>query len=214
MSDPALSSMKSQHPQLKVPYIEITERELKTAEGVHATIDIGNTALKLYNGARAYRDYNWLLNQPRFNAAGNFRGMVVSAKAKAAYIVNIKNAQVLEEFAKHAAFAGAAIEFAKNVSQSQFTNDPLLNFQMLTSDAESAISRVLAGTVTGPIHLTTAGLMQVCGGLGVSTRYVAVANNAVVRLETTIDNVTAPSAITGYNNAIARVIITTVIPSD
>jgi hypothetical protein len=65
------------------PIIELIHSQHKAAEQVDHRVgqaDLGRIAMQVVMGGRAFRNYSALSNTAALNKAGNFRGMVVSAK--------------------------------------------------------------------------------------------------------------------------------------
>jgi hypothetical protein len=138
-------------------YVELIETKTEKVERA-------NNVAKAITAAQAFRRYEWLqrvpgklvwnLGAPSKNAAGDFRGMVLSARWKSAFNVTVKAGEVLEKIGTFASIAAAITnsygEIDKIVrSQESWDRKSAKLGAQLTGMA----MHVLTGVVTPTAHL-------------------------------------------------------------
>jgi hypothetical protein len=88
-------------------------------QNIKAVIEVGddvNGVIKIISGTEAYRKYNWILDLPKRNVSGNFRGMVINARWRMVHDVSsnvgelLGNIAVLVSLAEEAKRSGGAME--------------------------------------------------------------------------------------------------------
>lgn len=140
-------------------------------KGVDATDNI-NKVVRIIAGSEAYRRYNWLKAVPATNAAGNFRGMVISARWKTAFQFSNKLAGRLEVAGNYLLFASLAVGVynnSKKIDQIWHSNasdgEKAAQLSAMTS---ALILGALGGVVPAGTHLlmmSLQGYLLTAGGL-------------------------------------------------
>jgi hypothetical protein len=152
---------KSHRPVLEL--IHRTEKAVAHFDHCHSQVDLGNTAIGALAGARAFRDYDWLTNAAATNAAGNLRGMVVSAKWRVAFRYSDRIGKHLGNSGLLAAFAAGIGEAEEELGQLANSNDSaLIKGARIAAIAGTAALRALGGTVPAGTHLIYKSLQGWC----------------------------------------------------
>ena len=128
-------------------------------------------------GLQAFRGYNWMTDVRTANTAGNFRGMVVSARWATAYEVVAPAAKLIGNVATVASIAANAIDMAPQFEAVYRSNDSAANKGLrYTSLAGTVAQKTLAGIVVSGVHLIYLPLILACnaapgaaGGSGITT---------------------------------------------
>ena len=138
--------------------IEIIDASLGDVDRV----DSLNKVFRIIAGSEAYRRYSWLKNIPGTNVAGNFRGMVVSARWESAYQISNKFADALESAGDLLLLASLAVNLYKNsgkIQRIRESHEPSLTkaarFSALTS---SLILGTIGGIIPEGAHLLSLSL--------------------------------------------------------
>lgn len=121
-------------------------------------------------GLQAFRDYNWMEQvvggwgaTRGLNAAGNFRGMVVSSRWATTYEVISPYANAIGNVATVASIASNAIDLAPQFEAIYASSDsPGIKGLKYTSLAGTVAQKTLAGIVTGGVHLIYLPLVFSC----------------------------------------------------
>jgi hypothetical protein len=119
--------MMSQSHKERHPILEVIHRSEKTVSKVDqrlSQVDLGNTAIRAVAGTHAFRDYNWLTNVAATNAAGNLRGMVVSAKWRVAFRYSSQIGEYVENIGLLAGFAAGIAEAERELERLANSNEP------------------------------------------------------------------------------------------
>lgn len=155
------------HPR---PILEIVHQELDfaghTIEGSSALAS-GFKAVAASHTFRKYGFLNVLQNTYPTNIAGNFRGIVISARWKTVFHYISERGERLENF-------GTIVSFAANVAEMghefeavhYYETDATLKSMRYAALAGTAAERTLAGIVTGGVHLTYKSMEGYCMMLG------------------------------------------------
>lgn len=159
-------------------------------EIVHEWAEYGHhlaSGFKAIAAVHTYRRYG-LLNVlqktlPR-NKAGNFRGMVISARWKTAFHYTSDVGEVLENVGLFASFATNLADAGHEFELVHHSNlEPTLKGMRYAALAGTAAERALAGMVTGSVHLAYRSMQGYCmmaGLLGGSAQ--SAANQCIVTL--------------------------------
>jgi hypothetical protein len=144
---------------------------------VHQSDKVSGSASYVANGVQAiaglqaFRNYNWMEQvvggwgaMRGFNAAGNFRGMVVSSRWATTYQVISPYANAIGNVATVAAIAGNAVDMAPQFEAVYASSDsPTIKGLKYTSLAGTVAQKTLAGIVTSGVHLIYLPLVFSCG---------------------------------------------------
>ena len=139
----------------------------------------GRLAARAVAASEAFRRYDWLKNVPVTNISGGLRGMVVSARWRAAFSILSQDEKALSQFSRvgkvmkgvelfgHIAFvAGFAANVLKSLDEIEGilgSNDPWsTKAAKLGPQATSIASRTLAGFVTSGVDLLALSLQGYC----------------------------------------------------
>lgn len=175
----------------------------------HSTDQVaGNVSYTLngfraFTGLQSFRSYDWMTDVAATNVAGNFRGMVVSARWATAYNVISSTAKVFENVATVASLAATVMDMSGEFEKVYRSKDSAVvkaqKYSLLTS---IVAQKTLAGIVTGPVHLFYQSLILGCDAVaksgGNSTVTSAanvcslVVNKADVIVESTVNYITDP----------------------
>jgi hypothetical protein len=188
------------------PVIEILGSIANTLDNEILALSTANAFAKLYTGTQAFRRYSWFFNRYQLNSVSNLRGMVVDTRSKAVYDVLVENGEALDRYASYLLVAALAIELAKNLRATRFTNDRMTNVQLVLADVESAVLRTLAGQVTGPVDFVARKLASACGAVGVPSRYCSDIETTSARMDYTVESSTSPSAVMAFSQKAADAI--------
>ena len=139
------------------PVIELIHRQHKPAEWASHHLDqadVGRTGLQIVMGGRAYREYNALSNTVGLNKAGNFRGMVVSARWKTLFRHTSHIGEYMENIGYLAALAAGIAESAPKMEKILRSSDSAtLKGMHITATAGTIAQRALAGAVPAGAHM-------------------------------------------------------------
>jgi hypothetical protein len=155
-------------------------------------------------GMQAFRSYSWMTDVRALNEAGNFRGMVVSARWATAYNVVSKAGDVVGTVATVASIASNAMQMAPQFEEVYRSNDnATIKGLRYVSLSGTVAQRTLAGIVTGGVHLIYLPLIMGCGAVAKSESGTkigsaagvcsAVVNNADALVKSSADYVTDPN---------------------
>ncbi len=157
-------------------------------------------AAKTIAGSEAYRKYNWIHSAPVRNAAGNFRGMVISSRWKAVFHFA---EDALKPVERVALFASLAV----NIAKSKDEVDQILASQdnwafkgaRLSAQVSSVCLRTSLGVVPAGAHLlalSLGGYLRLADMAGLHR--AATWNRALQSLDTDLD--TTFDTVTDGNN--------------
>jgi hypothetical protein len=184
--------------------VELGEEAHKAADGIHTFLEYGNKAFQYWNGTRAFRRYSWIMNKPVRNAAGNFRGMVVSKKWRTAYDVTIENAEKLEKFGNYLFLAGVAVDIAKkhekigHVLHSNMATSEKV--QRLTAMGSMAIFNAVGAPIPGVTHLVAGKLAQACHLAGAPQSWSTNIQAVDIAVRTSYDTLMDSDNVVHYVN--------------
>lgn len=208
-------SIHSPHFHLPIhAVIEVTHDVTEKLEKGVERVTHGTKAFKLMSGTVAFRHYDWLHNLPRVNVSGNFRGMVLSAKWKSAFLISSRAAEGLEKVEPLATklnlYASLALNLAhavpdfERVAKSQ--DDAAVKIGKFGALAASVSSKTLIGVVEGPSHAVLHGLSKAFSTAGMFFHNGAITNagqlvdKADINVVNLADNVTNPKNIFKFFN--------------
>ncbi len=153
----------------------------------HATDKVlGNVSyaangFRAITGLEAFRSYDWMTDTAALNVAGNFRGMVISARWATAYQVVGTTANVIGNVATVASLASNIINLAPQFEQVYRSRDSGLakaqRYSLLTS---IVAQKTLMGIITGGVHLIYTPLIFGCGAVAKAAGDGKVASAAFV----------------------------------
>jgi hypothetical protein len=159
---------------------------------------------RAYTGLQAFRTYEWMTDTAALNVAGNFRGMVVSARWASAYTVLSSAANKIGNVATVASIAGNMIDLAPKFEQIYKSKDSAAvkaqKYSLLTS---IVAQKTLAGIVTSGVHLIYLPIIAGCGavakaggGGGITSAAdvcSTVVQNADALVKTSVNYITDPA---------------------
>jgi hypothetical protein len=121
---------------------------------------------RAFTGLAAFRGYEWMTDMRTVNIAGNFRGMVMSARWATAYNVIGPITKVVGNIATVASLTAITIDMApdfERVYQSKVSAiSKAQQYSLLTS---IVAQKTLAGIVTGGVHLIYLPLIASCNAV-------------------------------------------------
>ena len=129
----------------------------------------GNTSyaingFRAITGLEAFRSYNWMTDVAAVNSAGDFRGMVVSARWGSAYSVISPYAKWLGNLATVASLASNVMQMAPQFEKDYKSNSSgISKAQQLSLLTSIVAQKTLAGVITGGVHLIYMPLILGCG---------------------------------------------------
>jgi len=175
------------------PVVEI----IKAADTWMSRAEGAKTAVKLISASEAFRRFNWLKGAPINNAAGDLRGMVVSAKWRAVFVTTSEKLEVVGKIAMIAGFASNLAEQSGKIESVLKSNESWeIKGLRLASIAGTASERTLAGAVTSSASVLFQSLSGYCmlAGAGGATTFgnacVQHLNKANKVVKNTFDTVT------------------------
>jgi hypothetical protein len=192
-------------PHHRYPMIELIHEKHKTAEHVNHRLeqaDLARLGLQAVMGERAFRDYHALSNKIGMNAAGNFRGMVVSAKWKMLFRHTSYIGEYLENVGYLASLASGIAESAPKIeSILSSANSATLKGMQICATAGTIAQRALLGVVPAAAHLIYRSLEGWCMIAGLaggklesaSSQCIATLQQADTLVNTTFQTVTDTS---------------------
>lgn len=188
-----------------LPVLEIVHPVLKTADDVLGWAD----TFRVVAASEAYRGYgvlNFLRHTLPENVAGNFRGMVRSARWNAYFHYVTEHEELLSNVGTFAAFAANLADLGNEIEKVHRSKaDKVLSGAQYAALAGTAAERVLSGMVTGSVHLTYMSMRGYCMLLGLAGgRAQNIANGWIAtlnRADTYVD--IAEKAITNTGNQAA-----------
>lgn len=184
------------------PLLELVHSKSGVASGVDNAVgntDFARIALQMVSGSRAFRNYNALINVPGTNVAGNFRGMVVSAKWRTVFQFSSKTENILGNLGYLASIAANIAESAPQIDAILGSPDPAyMKGLRITTVAGTIAERTLIGVVPAGVHLiyqSLEGWAMLAGLLGGPVKPAAdgaitVLQNADNLVQTTFQTIT------------------------
>jgi hypothetical protein len=163
------------------------------------------TGFKAIAASRSFRNYgllNLLQGSLPKNAAGNFRGMIISQRWKAAFYYISEHTDTLENVGTIASFAANIANLGHEFETAHRSSaDSTLRGMRYASLAGTAAERTLAGIVTGAVHLTYMSLrgdcmmMSLLGGTAQKTanQCISTLNRADSFVKASVDTITDTS---------------------
>jgi len=164
--------------------------------------ELGRFAIQTVAGTHAFRKYDWLTNSVGLNKAGNFRGMVVSARWRTAFQHIGETGEFMENIGFLAGLAAGIAEAGPRISKIADSNDTKeLKTMQIAAIAGTISQRVLLGVVPGGTHLiyrSLEGWCQIAGLAGgraqtFSSECVSTLQHADSLVRTTFNTVTDTS---------------------
>jgi hypothetical protein len=141
------------------------------SDGIAGGIDSGGKVLKAISASEAFRSYNWIKNVPTTNAAGNFRGMVISARWKTVFDFTSDVGETIGNIATLAGFAASLAEASSQIeSILKSNNDWATKGAMISTQVSSAAVRTVGGIMPGGTHVLALSLQGYCGMADLATR--------------------------------------------
>jgi hypothetical protein len=141
----------------------------------HDSDSVAGNASYAINGFRAitglqsFRSYDWMTDTAATNVAGDFRGMVVSARWASAYNVISPVAEFVGNVATVASLAANIMDMAPQFEQVYRSKESGVakaqRYSLLTS---IVAQKTLAGMITGGVHLIYLPLIIGCGAIAKS----------------------------------------------
>jgi hypothetical protein len=173
---------KGQHPILEV--VHRSEGAVSQVDRGLSQVDLGNTAIRAIAGSRAFRDYNWLTGVARTSAAGDLRGMVVSAKWRVAFRYSSEVGEYMENIGLLAGFAAGIAEAESELERLANSNEPAaLKGARIAAIAGTAAQRALLGAIPAGTHLIYKSLQGWCMMAGLpGGRFQSAANQCIATL--------------------------------
>jgi hypothetical protein len=111
-------------------------------------------AIKVIAGSEAYRKYNWLLNRPGRNVAGNFRGMVVSGRWAAVFHFSEDLLKPVERFAVLGALVANILQAGPHIHAILSSPEEWpAKGARLAAEVSSISSRTALGFVPASAHI-------------------------------------------------------------
>jgi hypothetical protein len=151
------SAKSIQHVAHHHPVVELIHSQHRAAEQVDLRVgqaDLGRIAMQVVMGGRAFRDYSALSNTAVLNKAGNFRGMVVSAKWNTLFRHTSHIGEYMENIGYLASLASGFAEAAPQIETILGSSDSAtLKGMQLSSKASTIAQRALVGVVPAGAHL-------------------------------------------------------------
>ena len=133
------------------------------SDSVLGNVSYATETMKILTGVKAFRSYNVVTETRGLNVAGDFRGMLISARWGTAYRVVSKASDWLGNVATLASLAGVTADMAPQFEQIYNSNAPrMVKAQKISLLTSIVAQKTLAGIVTGPVHLVYAGLIAGC----------------------------------------------------
>ena len=168
---------------------------------VHKTdLVAGNTSyaingFRAISGLQGFRSYSWMTDVAATNVAGNFRGMVVSARWAAAYNVISPVAKVAGTLATLASLASNIMSMAPQFEKSYNSNSrPAVKAQQISLLTSIVAQKTLAGMITGGVHLIYLPLIYGCGAASKAGGKLGAAANYCSNVVGTADALVQSSA--------------------
>ena len=200
------AAVKSAHVHHHPPILEIVHPILDTTDKVFDGADKLRTAFKVVAASEAFRHYG-VLNILRWklprNVAGNFRGMVRSARWNTYFHYVTEHGEWLSNVGTFASFAANLAELGNEFEKVHRSKaDRVLAAGQYAALAGTAAERVLTGTVTGSVHLAYMSMRGYCMMLGLAGGRAQTAANACIATLNRADSyvTTAEHAITDTKN--------------
>jgi hypothetical protein len=192
-------------PQTAVPVLQLVhgqQANLETADKVAGVADIARAGVRVVTGTNAFRVYDALANNIGRNSAGNFRGMVVSARWRMLYQLSSDSKNLFGNLGYLASLAGGLAEAAPEIEAiSSSNNGAGTKALKLTVIAGRLSQRALLGVIPTGVHLIYKSLEGWCmlAGLaggplrGPSASAVQTLQSADTLVQTTFLQVTDPN---------------------
>jgi NAD/NADP transhydrogenase alpha subunit len=143
---------------------DVVVRIAHTFDNAMGNVSYMANGFRALTGLNAFRAYDWMTDTAALNVAGNFRGMVVSARWASAYTVLSSVANKIGNVATVASIAANVIDLAPKFEQVYNSKDSAAvkaqKYSLLTS---IAAQKTLAGIVTSGVHLIYLPLIAGCG---------------------------------------------------
>jgi len=165
--------------------------------------DVVNNGLRVAAGARAFREYHWLSDVAKTSNSGNLRGMVLSAKCRAAYrFFNPEESRAawwFETVGLMVGFAASIAEATPELEDIWHSNDPAwFKGTRYAAIAGTAAQRALLGFVPAGTHAVYKALEGWCMLAGLpggkleygANQCLATLNRADTLVQTTFQTVT------------------------
>jgi hypothetical protein len=118
-------------------------------------------------GLQAFRSYDWMIDARALNTAGDFRGMVISARWATVYNVIGPVANAIGNIATVASLTAVVMDmapqFERVYNSKASATSKAQQYSLLTS---IVAQKTLAGIVTGGVHLIYLPLIAGCNALG------------------------------------------------
>ncbi|HLG98906.1 MAG TPA: hypothetical protein VKX49_21525 [Bryobacteraceae bacterium] len=154
------------------PVIELVHSQHKLAEKVDhrwGQADLGRIGLQAVMGGRAFRNYQALSNRVGLNVAGNFRGMVVSARWKVLFRHTSHVGEYMENVGYLAALASGIAESAPKIETILASSDSsTLKGMQIAATASTIAQRALLGVVPAGAHIIYRSLEGWCRVVGLA----------------------------------------------
>jgi hypothetical protein len=190
-----------QHPHAVVEILQTTDKSLSTADS-----SLG--VLKAISASEAFLKYNWLMDAPVLNAAGDFRGMVVSADWRTVFQISSKAGEVVGNLAVVAALAVNIVEAKQQIESILNSNDSWdVKGAKLSTQVASISIRTVGGVAPAGVGILTSTLQGYCqlGGIASGGRFnpqACVSNLAAANtyVNTTFNKITDGNNIYGFLN--------------
>jgi hypothetical protein len=184
--------------------LDVAVRIAHQSDSALGNVSYAANGFRAITGLQAFRTYDWMTDTAAVSAAGNFRGMVLSARWASAYRVFGSAANIIGNVATVASIASNLIDLAPEFEKVYKSKDSAVvksqKYSLLTS---IVAQKTLAGIVTGGVHLIYLPIIAGCGAVanaGGGGRITsaadvcsAVVKNADALVQTSANYVTNPA---------------------
>lgn len=191
---------KIQPRQFHYPVVALVEHNSKTIATVDRRLgqaDLFGGGLKTIAGSQAFRNYSAVTGVAQLNKAGDFRGVVVSAKWRTVFRISSTAGEYLENLGYISGIAAGLAEAAPKIDAILGSSDSYgVKGLQLTAIAGTISERTLLGVIPAGTHLIYKSLEGWCmiagllGASGFSRGGIQVLENADTLVQTTFSTVT------------------------